>query len=55
MTDKEWIEQINKVSNSELIATLIMCNHDHYYDDIYKAVIKEIRKRLDVEYEHRER
>ncbi len=47
MSDKEWIEQIGMISNRALWNTLIYCGHDNYYDDIYKATVKEIKRRLD--------
>jgi len=50
MTDKEYIAQINQVSNEELIKKLEYCGHDGYYNDIYYAVIKELCQRLKVNY-----
>ena len=47
MTDKEWIEQIEAVSNEELYNSLLYCGHDDYYNNIYRAVVKEIKRRLD--------
>ena len=46
MTDTEWIADIKNVSNKELMDKLLSCGHDHYYEDIYRAVITEIKRRV---------
>ena len=46
MTDKEWIEQIKTISDEELMEELEWCGHDGYYNDIYYAIVKEIKRRL---------
>ena len=46
MTNKEWLEQIKRVSDEELIEHLEWCGHDNYYNDIYEAIIEEINRRL---------
>lgn len=47
MTDREWIAQIKTVTNKELLEELDYCNHDAYYDEIYYAIVEEIRRRLE--------
>lgn len=49
MTDREWIAQIKTVTNEELLEELDYCNHDTYYDEIYYAIVEEIRRRLEGE------
>ena len=46
MSDKEWLEQIKSVSDKELMEHLEWCGHDKYYNDLYKPIIKEIKRRL---------
>lgn len=49
MTDKEWLQQIQSISNEELMNSLEWCGHDGYYNSIYYPIIKELRHRLGVE------
>jgi len=50
MTDKEYITQLDKVNNEELIKKLNYCGHDGYYDVIYYPILKELCKRLNVDF-----
>lgn len=46
MSDKEWLEQIESVSDEELMEHLEWCVHDNYYNNLYEPIIKEIKRRL---------
>lgn len=48
MNDKEWLENIQTISNKELIEVLEHCGHDGYYNSIYYPIIKELKRRLKI-------
>lgn len=48
MTDDEYVKNISNISNEELFDNLEDIGHDMYYDRIWKATIKELKRRLGV-------
>ena len=48
MTDAEYIANIESVGNDELIDNLFFYGHDHYYNDLWDATVREICNRLGV-------
>lgn len=51
MTDKEWKDQISNETNQGLLDKLILFGCDMYYVDLWEATIRELCKRLDVDFE----
>lgn len=49
MTDEEYIKNIATESSINLVENLFSYGHDFYYDDLWRATIREIAKRLGVE------
>ena len=49
MEDKEYIKNISSESSDELIDNLFSYGHDFYYDDLWRATVREIAKRLKVD------
>lgn len=50
MNDEEYVANIPNLSNKDLIAGLISCGHDNYYNVMYYPIIEEIKKRLSKEW-----
>ena len=46
MNDEEYVANIPNLSNEDLLAGLISCGHDGYYNVLYYPIINEIKKRL---------
>lgn len=46
MTDKEYIENIDKVDTDTLFANLEYYGFDSYYKDLWYATIEELKKRV---------
>lgn len=46
MTDKEFIENIDKIGADELFDTLEYIGCDGYYRDVWWAIIEELKKRV---------
>ena len=50
MTDKEWMAQIGNESNESLRNELVYFGCDGYYADLWKAVLRELCNRLNVDF-----
>ena len=50
MTVSEFSSQVDTISNEELIKQLENCGHDGYYNAIYYSILKELCKRLNVDF-----
>ena len=50
MTVKEWKEQIGNETNLELLKDLVDFGCDNYYYDLWRVSLKELCKRLDVDF-----
>lgn len=46
MTDKEYIENIDKIDTDELFDNLEYFGVDGYYQDVWRATIEELKKRV---------
>lgn len=46
MTDKEFIENIDKIGTDELFDTLEYIGCDGYYYGVWRAIIEELKKRV---------
>jgi len=50
-TDADFIANISKVDTDELFNQLEWYGCDNYYYDLWRAVIEELKKRMEVENE----
>ena len=50
MTDEEWRKNIKNESNEQLLKDLIDFGVDMYYADLWKTALRELSRRLDVDY-----
>ena len=48
MTDKEYIENIDKVDTNTLFENLEYYGFDSYYRDLWYATIEELKKRIEI-------
>ena len=46
MTDKEWVKNLKKETNRNLIKHLRYFKCDPYYYDLWDILVKEIERRL---------
>lgn len=46
LTDDEFLKQLGKLSNKDLMESLEHCGHDGYYSKLYYPIMEEVRKRL---------
>ena len=50
MTDEEWRKNIKNESNEELLKDFVYFGVDMYYADLWKTALRELSRRLDVDY-----
>ena len=46
MTEKEYVDYLDVLTNDDLIEELKYCGHDSYYNDMYYSILDEIKKRM---------
>ena len=46
MTDQEYVDYLDVLTNDDLIEELKYCGHDSYYNDMYYSILDEIKKRM---------
>ena len=46
MTDQEYVDYLDVLTNDDLIEELKYCGHDPYYNDMYYPILDEIKKRM---------